>query len=150
MESDIRRWMRLVESDATSLIAFHGTRKNFEQFDPKFFGTSSDRGYLGVGFYFSTSFNTAATYAVDSPTGRVLKCRLTLNSPYKMQVENPVQYQNHFHHTDIRAWLLKYGYDGVICVHSARDEDDEQSTEVMILNANQIDILEKIDPNTPS
>jgi hypothetical protein len=137
---------RLAEAPMT-VIAFHGTRKRFGQFDPQFIGSASDRGYLGHGFYFSTTFHVAASYAYDHPDGAVLKCRLTLNNPYKLHVDNAIEYQTHFHQSDVRAWLEKYHYDSVICAHYPQDAEDDHSTEIMILHADQITILDRLEPD---
>ena len=151
---DMRQMIRIVESAGKEppmkIIAFHGTRREFDRFDTAMIGSMNDGGFLGRGFYFSTTFDTARSYAWEG--GRVLKCRLTLHNPYRLHSDNPVQYRSHVwpgggsRPQAIRDGLVKHGYDGVICAHWPEHPDDRHSTEIVVFDPDQIEVLEVIDP----
>jgi hypothetical protein len=57
---------------------YHGTKKDFESFDLKYFG-SSDSGWLGYGVYLTNDYEYAESY------GNVLECKVILNNPYILE-----------------------------------------------------------------
>lgn len=126
------------------VTAFHGTNRCFDSFDEKYFG-SRDTGYLGKGFYFSTSLQCAASYA-EGPNARLLKCELTLKNPCEVHSFGTADYRSLFHSSDIREELLRDGYDSVLCAHHPQYADDAASVEIVALHANQIEIVENLEP----
>ena len=62
--ANFRRWFgdsKVVDEAGNPLTVYHGTksRGGFDAFDPEKIGTATDEGFLGRGFYFTTSEPTA-------------------------------------------------------------------------------------------
>lgn len=60
------RWFgdsKAVDEKGRPLVVYHGTAESFDAFDGEKDSTKKDHGYLGRGFYFSTSAGTAGSYA---------------------------------------------------------------------------------------
>ena len=60
------RWFagsEVVDKQGRPLVVYHGTAESFDAFDGEKDSTKKDHGYLGRGFYFSTSAGTAGSYA---------------------------------------------------------------------------------------
>ena len=141
--NELRRWMNVLCEGAEPLhvIAFHGTPNTFTAFDPDFIGSMHDSGYFGRGFYFSTSYTAARGYGGEN--GAVLRCRLTLHNPLKLHSFSQFDYRNLIRYTgDIAAGLKRDGHDSVICAHYPRHADDDHSTEIMVIEPNQIEVLD--------
>lgn len=62
------------------LIAYHGSKYRFNNFDLSRLGSAQDYGTLGNGIYFTLDQEVAAHYAGSG--GYIYKCRLNLNKPY--------------------------------------------------------------------
>jgi hypothetical protein len=62
--ANFRKWFgdsKVVDEAGNPLVVYHGTksRGGFDAFDPEKIGTATDEGFLGRGFYFTTSEPTA-------------------------------------------------------------------------------------------
>jgi len=56
---------KLVNSDGSPMIVYHGSGKKFDFFDPKRFG-EGDAGYSGVGIYTTPNKTTASSYSLSA------------------------------------------------------------------------------------
>lgn len=59
---------KVVDEQGRPLVMYHGTNSNFEKFDKSKIGTTTDDGFLGRGFYFSTDPNVTRSKTVSMPT----------------------------------------------------------------------------------
>ena len=79
--TDIYTYLQIYESTNTSdssLILYHGTDRNFNKFDIRFFNRgSSDGGWLGYGFYLTNDIDYAKSYGDN-----LLKCEVTMSNRY--------------------------------------------------------------------
>lgn len=69
---------RHVQQGSYSAELFHGTDAEFDKFDSRFFGTSTDEGLLGQGVYFSTDPNVAKKWKFR------LKAKVRLSRPLRL------------------------------------------------------------------
>lgn len=65
-----------------SITAYHGANERFEEFDSLKIGSSTDPGYLGKGFYFSTDYN------VTRSSKHAMKVDLGLSNPLVIKYPN--------------------------------------------------------------
>jgi len=59
---------KVVDEQGRPLVMYHGTNSSFEKFDKAKIGTTTDDGFLGKGFYFSTDPNVTRNKTVSMPT----------------------------------------------------------------------------------
>lgn len=112
-------------------VVYHGTKRDFDNFDEQQIGTESDKnktiGDFGEGFYFTEVLTRAQGYATDMQTGkqvgRVISALVNIKNP-----DNSSQ--------KTREQLLADGNDGVIVSYGNRKYD-----EIVLPNASQIYIL---------
>lgn len=137
---------------ATSVVegfAYHGTNRDFDRFDASFIGAVTDAGTLGVGFYFSSLFAVAQSYAewVVWKTGEgqpiVKTVRLLLCNPYYVTRANmPRHLEN-----DPRAarrftqGLRRQGHDGVLHTLDHRSSGGEVFHEFVVYAPDQIMVV---------
>jgi len=143
-----RRWREEFLSSIRTpdgIHAYHGTARPFRAFDPRYIGTAHDGGFVGKGFYFSTTENVARSYA--GTEGVLMDCLLSLENPYVFDSDSPIEYRSHAFPVpnirDIRGGLIAQGYDGVIVRHipHPRDEDQAVSLEMVAWEATQVRIM---------
>lgn len=60
---------RVVDQNGRPLLMYHGTKGDFEEFDPKMFG-ASDAGVAGKGFYCTYNPEEASAYALNGQFGK--------------------------------------------------------------------------------
>ena len=73
---------KVVDEDGNPKVVYHGTPNNFNAFSKEMFGTSTDRGIWGNGFYFSDSEQYAKTYEKrGDKQGRTLTVFLNIENP---------------------------------------------------------------------
>ncbi len=101
--SSMKRLMGLNES----IIAFHGTNKTFDGFDPKYIGTSNDPGDYGAGFYFDSDKSSAAAYGHNAQ-GTILTAELLLKNPYLINFKEYVNYKRENRYNTNNPELTKY------------------------------------------
>lgn len=77
---------KVVDTKGAPLVVYHGTAESFDAFDGAKDSTKKDHGYLGRGFYFSTSSNTAGSYA--NMKGGFADPNIM---PVYLSVQNPLQ-----------------------------------------------------------
>lgn len=66
--------------NTNDLILYHGTKKDFNEFDLRFFNSgSSDGGWLGYGIYLTNDYEYAESY------GDVLECKVNITNPYILE-----------------------------------------------------------------
>lgn len=73
---------KVVDESGDPLVVYHGTRSEpFEAFSIAKAGTRTDRGYLGVGVYFTDRANVASIYGED---GWVYPVYLSIRKPLEI------------------------------------------------------------------
>lgn len=78
-----RKWFgnsKIVGKDGKALVVYHGTNKDFDTFDISRSGSSSGE-YLGKGFYFAQSADTAGAFAGEK-NAFVMPVYLAINNPF--------------------------------------------------------------------
>ncbi|MFA6378608.1 MAG: hypothetical protein WCX16_02370, partial [Candidatus Omnitrophota bacterium] len=127
-----------------SMVAYHGSPSNFENFDEKFIGSGEGPAMAGKGFYFSTGKRLAPFYAniqsSDAPmhlgTGKPKPGQIIDPTIYTLNLENTKlrEVPNRSTAKKLQAELQKQGYDGV-----------KIGSEIVIYStaANKIKILKK-------
>jgi hypothetical protein len=79
-----------VAADAGGITAYHGTSREFGQFDPDKAGSNIDAGYYGRGVYFTTSPDTAKYYA-RSGAGRAADAKRSVHT-VALDLKNPYDF----------------------------------------------------------
>ena len=120
------------------LVVFHGTSRDFTNFDTNEIGSTNDPGFAGEGFYFSSDKTTAAAYAGDD--GNVMGVYLDIKNPKiitdyseigsKLEPSTALAKQ-------VRDDLVEQGYDGVI--YRGTGQDDEY----VVFKPTQIKVTKK-------
>jgi hypothetical protein len=86
-----KRWFgdsTIVDPEGNPLVLYHGSKEDFDQFDPKMVG-ASDAGLVGKGYYFTYNPEEASGYALNETFGRgsgsgpnVLPVYVSLKNPF--------------------------------------------------------------------
>lgn len=116
---------KVVDAEGKPLVVYHGTRGDFAVFDAAFSGSRTDGGYLGAGFYASSSTKTASYYGDEGsvyPVFMALKNPLEISSLKRagreVDREDRVLELAGLKETaspmDIQQALVAKGFDGVI------------------------------------
>ncbi|MBR5196793.1 MAG: hypothetical protein IKW42_01090 [Alistipes sp.] len=80
---------KIVDENGVPKVVYHGTPNNFNAFSKEMFGTSTDRGIWGNGFYFSDSEQYAKTYEKrGDKQGRTLTVFLNIENPLFISLRN--------------------------------------------------------------
>ena len=80
---------KVVDEDGNPKVVYHGTPNNFNAFSKEMFGTSTDRGIWGNGFYFSDSEQYAKTYEKrGDKQGKTLSVFLNIKRPLFISLRN--------------------------------------------------------------
>ena len=64
-------------------VVYHGTHATFSEF------RVSERGSMGRGIYFASTFNQAFLYGGEDPEARIMQTHLCLQRPYFYQIREP-------------------------------------------------------------
>lgn len=121
-EKDFEKWFSdsvMVNRDGTPMVFYHGTDKEFDEFDTNFIGTSTDPGWLGEGFYFYTDYYEASQY------GNVSEYYLKITEPYYATDEDNealAEANSHEASKEFSDNLKSEGYDGVYYNGNLRGE----------------------------
>ena len=99
--------MKFYESFSNNIIAYHGTNKNFDEFDISHSGISNDPGDYGKGIYFDTDAEWALSYA-HSKLGFLLKAEIHLSNPYYINFKKYSSYNREFNDNTNNQELIKY------------------------------------------
>ena len=89
---------------------YHGTDREFEEFDLAFCGSRTDPGEWGKGFYFTKSLPSAKRFA--GRKGRVIYCQLDLKNPAPPEIPIGIMFKEG-RPGEIRRQLMDLGFDGV-------------------------------------
>jgi len=141
-----KRWFagsKVVDEDGEPLVVYHGTAADFSSFDVSRIGESTDAGTLGAGFYFTTSYEAAQSYAnADAErtggTPNVIQAYLRIKNPYFAprriwQLSSmPKEAKKH------SSSLKKQGYDGVSFFVDLSAIGDDCFTEYVVFDPRQI------------
>lgn len=117
----------ILNPDGTPKVFYHGTKSYFDAFSKDFFGSATDPGWYGRGFYFTDKKRVAEYYARYFRDSHVMETYLHMENPFILKVakgdnknrviediigqrfDDAVERSEAF--TD---WLKSEGYDGVI------------------------------------
>lgn len=151
---------KVVDENGNPKVVYHGTPNNFNAFSKEMFGTSTDRGIWGNGFYFSDSEQYAKTYEKrGDKQGRTLTVFLNIENPLFISLRNGgnegAMYFHELmekHFTDdiyedatrtvelmsvaqerLTADIVANGYDGIVVEYT-----NHIDTEYVAFNPNQI------------
>ena len=83
MPTAFKEWFgdsKVVEKDGAPMVVYHGTNKDFEEFDIQRSGSSSGQ-YLGRGFYFARSPGVADAFA-GGDAARIIPAYLSMQNPF--------------------------------------------------------------------
>lgn len=115
-ENDPKNASKIVDENGEPLVCYHGTDTNFTVFDKRYVGSSSGEYFDGNGFYFTSDYINAKSYAdyysntsggITTPI--VYSCFLNLKNPL---IKNTV-FQAHDILDDV-LYARNHGYDGYI------------------------------------
>ena len=79
---EFKRWFegsKVVDADGKPMVVYHGTNADITEFDLRKRGSSTDKGMLGKGFYFSSNPATASSYG-----NNVLPVYIRMNNPLEV------------------------------------------------------------------
>ena len=151
---------KVVDENGNPKVVYHGTPNNFNTFSKEMFGTSTDRGIWGNGFYFSDSEQYAKTYEKrGNKQGKTLSVFLNIKRPLFISLRNGgnegAMYFHELmekHFTDdiyedvtrtdelmsvaqerLTADIVANGYDGIVVEYT-----NHIDTEYVAFNPNQI------------
>jgi hypothetical protein len=96
------KYIKLFET-FNSIIAYHGTNKDFDNFNLEFSGTSNDPGDYGKGIYFDTDKEWARSYGK-----RLITAELLINNPYYINFNFYSQYKKENTNKVNNPELLKF------------------------------------------
>ena len=140
--------MRILISEysvmAQEFLLYHGTKKNFKNFDLRFFNSGSgDGGWLGYGIYLTNDYEYAESY------GDILECSVFLKNPYILKdysySTSPNKLAEELNVNSakgISATLMKAGYDSVLLTYSD-DFKEEKFIELCVFNPSDVKILKR-------
>ena len=116
---------KVVDEDGKPLVVYHGTKKEFDEFDIKKVGSQTDTGMFGNGFYFTEDKTKAEGYAGEK--GEVMSMYISMKNPLIINkssdipnIEVPEETIEDLENADInyskafKEYLDDNGYDGVI------------------------------------
>ena len=127
-----------------ALTGYHGTNKEFAEFDVTKAGESTGEGWLGNGIYFSPHEDVAPAYGKHTK-----KAIVTLINPFIFPEDvNPIKFvKEHGGPTEFTKWVKDQGYDGII--------SDRVLHQVVAFDTSQIALDEaptpaaKVEPTPP-
>lgn len=132
---------KVVDENGEPLVVYHGTKNKFNVFDLSHFG-KTDTGFFGKGFYFTSSKETAETYAsitewdkindTYNENGIVLSCFMNLKNP--VIVKSKGDFINASGKREIRE-----GFDGKIVIPNSLHSPN---TEYIVFEPNQIKLAD--------
>ncbi|MDD5006620.1 MAG: JAB domain-containing protein, partial [Candidatus Omnitrophica bacterium] len=141
----------LKDEKGEPIVLYHGTKQEFDKFDPERIGSASDYGFYGKGFYFSPNKATASGY------GHIVKeSHVSFKKPLIYDDDAPDYFKIKAKYFDkggndlqyaekVREHLEKDGFDGVVLKHAGKIE------QVVAFNPEQIkDIDKQNSPNVAS
>lgn len=125
--------------------AYHGTNAVFDKFDPKFIGTTTDEGYLGRGFYFSTDPRVAEPFAYT------LEVELDISNPFvavdphfgrdkRKIIRNALGLDITASPQEVTLAAICLGYDSIILDYSPTGYHHQ---EIVVFDPSRIRILER-------
>lgn len=129
-------------NNSTDLILYHGTKNKFDDFDLKFFNSSTaDGGWLGYGIYLTNDYEYAETY------GDVLECKVHIENPYiltdSLYSTRPVKLRDELNvknAKEITAKLKNNNYDSVLLKYIDADFSMNEFIELNVFNPTNIKI----------
>lgn len=130
---------KVVDAQGRPLIVYHGTDKDFSQFDLRRHG-EKDHGFFGVGHYFTPHADTASAYAdYNEPDDgqNLIPVYLSIQKPFQWE-QNKIAAKNKGQAQDVTDELAALGHDGVFAENQYFKGDNADKYEIVAFNANQI------------
>ena len=136
--------VKLILEGKETYEMYHGTEKEFDSFDLKFFNQGSgDGGWLGYGIYLTNDIEYAETY------GDVLVCEVTVENPlvlkdelYSRRPEKLAQDLDVSNSRGVTKKLKEKGYDSVMLTY---DENWGKFIEICVFDPSNIKVLRRIE-----
>lgn len=151
-QADFFKDSKVRDKNGSLMVVYHGTpRGGFNEFSKSSIGTTSDYGYLGRGFYFTTKERVAKYYAGYLNSSEVKTGYVNITNPYIIPSKHDLAFtlesiMGHRYDGDnsdyersvaFTNWLKDNGYDGVIC-----------GDEIMALRSNQFKNKDNTNPTS--
>lgn len=151
-QADFFKYSKVRDENGSLMVVYHGTpRGGFNEFSKSSIGTTSDYGYLGRGFYFTTKERVAKYYAGYLNSSEVKTGYVNITNPYIIPSKHDLAFtlesiMGHRYDGDnsdyersvaFTNWLKDNGYDGVIC-----------GDEIMALRSNQFKNKDNTNPTS--
>lgn len=123
--------------------AYHGTNAYFNEFDPKFIGTTTDSGFLGRGFYFSTDPRVAEPFSYTLEVELDIEHPLILKDPdfgidKRKIVRDALQIDQTASPQEVTLVASCLGHDSIILDYSPAGYNHQ---EIVVFDASKINIL---------
>jgi hypothetical protein len=80
-ENDRENSSKVLDENGEPMIVYHGASDNFDKFDKKYRGASTNAKSAKLGFFFTNDKNDAITYSKRYAGGKLYKCFLNLRNP---------------------------------------------------------------------
>lgn len=122
---EFKNWFgksKVVDEAGQPLTVYHGTNKDFNTFDKKYFNLNEARGdYVGEGFFFADNADKAKRYASNVGGNKIMPVHLSIQNPFvppegfydNMTIDELADFFDK-KPSKIREKLMKQGYDGLI------------------------------------
>lgn len=111
-ENDRQNSSKVLDENGEPMIVYHGGSDNFDKFDKKYRGTSTNAKSAKLGFFFTDDRNDAIAYSKRYAGGKLYKCFLNLRNPIIKDFNGEII------DTDLElVKLIKLSDDGVIALN---------------------------------
>ncbi len=132
---EFKKWFgdsKVVDDRGKPLVVYHGTDKDFQQFDPEKKGTDSEYDKLSqLGYFFTPNEKSASAYASATATGytehpNIMPVYLSIENPYEMTSIEWNEWANN-ENLDIeaiKAEMVDNGHDGIHIVGYDGESDE--------------------------
>ena len=164
---EFKKWFgnsKVVDKNRKPLVVYHGTSKDFFEFDINELGKNADHPSATLGFYFARDPELANSFATKNSGktalegGKVLPVYLKIENPYYMEATDFAEdlgfwrgmrgvggrsedeyWRGVNHYKELRNYLTSRGYDGLVVVGSKGSSYPElNSDNFIVFEPNQI------------
>lgn len=124
---------KVVDEQGEPLVVYHGTNADFDSFSKAKIGTTTDWGFYGRGFYFSSDRKGLTHFQ------NLKKCYLKITNPYYIDVDEFSWLGDEESSIDFTNQLIAKGYDGIILfLDNDSNETGTKDFWVVAFSPNQI------------
>ena len=139
------------DSNNKPITVYHGTRSQFDNFDPEQLGKNADHPSAHLGFFFTADKNTAGTFATGGK-GRIISANIAMKKPLIMEasdyekeydfwrgIKGSSEYKrSKAHFENFVADMQDKGYDGIIIRGGKTKYPELASDNYIVFNTSQI------------